>query len=102
MVSRRAVVRFGGISGILYVALAIPSFVGGHPSLLDDESNPQEVVDYFNAGQDGFLIWNGLLFIFAAFFFLWFLGILHGMLRRAEGEEETGLPSVALAGDWRS
>jgi hypothetical protein len=39
-----------------------------------------------------------LLFIFAVFFFLWFLGILHGMLRRAEGEEETGLPSVALAG----
>ncbi|HEY6751131.1 MAG TPA: hypothetical protein VI027_07385 [Rubrobacteraceae bacterium] len=43
-----------------------------------------------------------MLFIFAVFFFLWFLGILHGMLRRAEGEEETGLPSVALAGDWRS
>ena len=39
-----------------------------------------------------------MLFIFAVFFFLWFLGILHGMLRRAEGEEETGLPSVALAG----
>ena len=39
-----------------------------------------------------------MLFIFAVFFFLWFLRILHGMLRRAEGEEETGLPSVALAG----
>ena len=102
MVSRRAVVRCGGISGTLYVAPAIPSFVVGHPSLLDDESNPQEVVNYFNAGQDRFLIWNGLLFIFAAFFFLWFLGILHSMLRRAKGEEETGLPSIALAGDWRS
>ena len=40
--------------------------------------------------------------ILAAFLFLWFLGILHSMLRRAEGEEETGLPSIALAGDWRS
>lgn len=56
------------------------------------------MLDYFDAAQGGFQIWNGLLFIFAAFFFLWFLGILHSMLRRAEGEEETGLPSVALAG----
>jgi hypothetical protein len=98
VLNRRAVVRFGGICGLLYVVLAIPSFVVGHPALIDNEANTQEVVDYFNAGQDGFLIWNGLLFTFAAFFFLWFLGILHNMLRRAEGAEETGLPSVALAG----
>lgn len=98
MLNRRAVVRFGGICGLLYVVLAIPSFVVGHPALIDNEMNPQEVLDYFNAGQAGFVVWNGLLFIFAAFFFLWFLGILHGMLRHAEGAEETGLPSIALAG----
>ena len=98
MLSRRAVVRFGGICGILYVVLAIPSFIVGHPALIDDETNPQEVVDYFNTGQAGFLVWNGQLFIFAFFFFLWFLGTLHGMLRHAEDAEETGLPSVVLAG----
>jgi hypothetical protein len=38
-----------------------------------------------------------LLLIFAAFFFLWFLGVLHGVLRRAEGEGGE-ISTVALAG----
>jgi hypothetical protein len=43
------------------------------------------------------MVGNGLSFIFATFFFLWFLGMLHGVLQRAEGEV-AGLSSVALAG----
>jgi hypothetical protein len=90
--------RLGGICGILFAGLTIPSFVVGRLEALDEKSSTREVIDYFNAGQDQFLIGNGLVLIFAAFFFLWFLGILHGMLRRAEGEWE-GLSSAALAGD---
>jgi len=47
--------------------------------------------------QDGILLYNGLLLIFAAFFFLWFLGALHGVLRSVEGGSG-GNSSVALAG----
>lgn len=47
--------------------------------------------------RSAFLFFNGVLTIFSAFFFLWFLGVLHGVLRRAEGEV-AGLSSVALAG----
>ena len=44
-----------------------------------------------------FLIFNRVLTIFSAFFFVWFLGMLHSVLRRAEGEG-VGFSSVALAG----
>ena len=90
----RAAVRFGGISGILYVVLFIPAYVVGYPDAPTSTSNGFE---YFNAGQTAFLFFNGILPIFAVFFFLWFLGILHGLLRRAEGEG-VGLSSAALAG----
>jgi hypothetical protein len=60
-------------------------------------SRPQDVVGYFADRQDGILLFNGLLLIFAAFFFLWFLGVLHGVLRSAEGEGR-GISTVALAG----
>ncbi|MDQ3834744.1 MAG: hypothetical protein M3315_14185 [Actinomycetota bacterium] len=96
MADRRAG-QLGGICGILFAALTLPSFVVGRPEVLDETSSPQEVIDYFSAWQDQLLIGNGVVLIFAAFFFLWFLGILHGMLRRAEGEWY-GLSSVALAG----
>jgi hypothetical protein len=58
-------------------------------------SGPQDVVAYFGDRQDGILLYSGVLLIFAAFFFLWFLGGLHGVLRSAEGG---GISSVALAG----
>jgi hypothetical protein len=50
-----------------------------------------------SARQDGILLFNGLLLIFAAFVFLWFLGALHGVLRSAEGEGG-GISTMALAG----
>jgi len=43
------------------------------------------------------LFLNELLLVFAAFFFLWFLGVLHGVLRGAESEEY-GFSFVSLAG----
>ncbi len=37
----------------------------------------------FTDRQDGILLFGGLLLIFAAFVFLWFVGTLHGVLRGA-------------------
>jgi DoxX-like family len=37
----------------------------------------------FTDRQDGILLFSGLLLIFAAFIFLWFVGTLHGVLRGA-------------------
>jgi hypothetical protein len=88
--------RLGGIGGILFVALFFRSYLTP-PDAPVPSSRLQDVVGYFADRQDGILLFNGLLLIFAAFFFLWFLGTLHGVLRNAEGEGR-GISSVALAG----
>jgi hypothetical protein len=42
---------------------------------------------------------NGVLAVFSTFFFLWFLGALHGLIRGAEDQKEVGgLSSAAVAG----
>lgn len=87
--------RLGGISGILFVALFFRSYITP-PDAPVARSRPQDVLDYFANRQDGILLFNGLLLIFAAFF-LWFVGVLYGVLRRAE-DEGVGLAAVALAG----
>lgn len=96
MLNGRVAVRIGGICGILFVVLVVPSFLSA-PDTPVATSSPQEVISYFDNRQDGILTFNGLLLIFAAFFFLWFLGVLHSGLRGAEGEEH-GFSSVSLAG----
>jgi hypothetical protein len=93
---RRTVVRLGGISGILFVVLAVPSFLSA-PDTPDAASAPQDVIDYFTSRQEGILTLNGLLLILAAFFFLWFLGVLHVVLQGAE-DGGYGLSSASLAG----
>jgi hypothetical protein len=89
-------VRLGGISGILFVILFVPSYLSA-PDTPVATSEPQEVIDYFNDRQDSILTNNGLLLIFAAFFFLWFLGVLYGVLRGAE-REGYGVSPVSLVG----
>ena len=96
MLNGRAAVRLGGIGGILFVVLFVPSYLSAPDSPIAT-SGPQDVIDYFTDRQDGILIINGLLLVFAAFFFLWFLGVLHGVLQDAEGEGY-GFSSVSLAG----
>lgn len=88
--------RLGGISGILFVILVIPSFLSA-PDTPVSTSAPQDVIDYFTGRQEGILTNNGLLLVFAAFFFLWFLGVLHGVLRGAESEGY-GFSFVSLTG----
>jgi hypothetical protein len=97
MSNGRAVVRIGGICGILFVVLCVPSFLSP-PDAPVATSEPQTVIDYFGDRQDGILLFNGLLLVFAAFFFLWFIGVLHGVLRGAEESEGHGFSSVSLAG----
>ena len=96
MLNGRAAVRLGGIGGILFVVLVLPSFLSP-PDTPVATSRPQDVIDYFIDRQDSILTLNGLLLVFAAFFFLWFLGTLHGVLQDAEGEGH-GFSSVSLAG----
>jgi hypothetical protein len=96
MLNGRAAVRLGGLSGILFVVLFVPSYLSAPDSPIAT-SGPQDVIDYFTDRQDGILIINGLLLVFDAFFFLWFLGTLHGVLQDAEGEGH-GFSSVSLAG----
>ena len=91
--------RLGGIGGILYAVLFVPAYIVGSPDAPNRASTDQGVFDYFAEGIGVFLFFNGLLPIFALFFLLWFLGALYGVLRSAEGDEESGwLSSAALIG----
>ena len=105
MENSTALVRLGGVCGILFVILLVPGVLVARPDVPDAKLGAQQVLDYFDDKQGALLIGNGLSFIFAAFFFLWFLGVLHGVLRSAEGEH-SGLSFAALAGgvmcSWRS
>jgi hypothetical protein len=93
----RWALRFGGISGILFVVLLIPGIFIGRPDLPEPTLSAQQVHSYFNDWGDTFMAGNGVSFIFAAFFFLWFLGILRNVLRSAESEGEW-LSTVAFSG----
>jgi hypothetical protein len=88
--------RLGGIGGILFVVLFFRSYLTP-PDTPVPTSGPKDVVAYFSDRQDGILLYNGVLLIFAAFFFLWFLGALHGVLRSVEGGGGS-ISSVAMGG----
>src|SRR5215207_8216809 len=96
MLNGRAAVGLGGIGGLLFVVLFVPSYLSA-PDTPIATSGPQDVIDYFTDRQDSILTLNGLLLIFAAFFFLGFLGVLHSVLKDAEGVGY-GFSSVSLAG----
>jgi len=64
------VVRFGGISGMLFVALLIPAYLVGTPDAPSGTARDQKVVGYFFNNFSGFLIFNGVLTLFCTFFFL--------------------------------
>lgn len=89
--------RLGGISGILFVVLVVPSFLSA-PDTPVATSASQDVIDYFNERQDGILTNNGLLLVFAAFFFLWFLGVLYGVLRRGYEASSLTIPCESSMG----
>ncbi len=93
-------VRLGGVFGLLAVVTMIPAYLVGYP---DAPGSPVEAQAYFTAGVDAFVFSNGVLPLFHFFFFLLFLGVLYGVLRRGAGEDArgvvgAGLPAAALAG----
>jgi hypothetical protein len=90
-------VRLGGLCGLLYVLLIVPAYVVGYPDAPTSTSGASDVLGYFGASPGGFVFFNGTVAVFSTFFFLWFLGILFGVLRRAEGVDGV-LSSVVLAG----
>jgi hypothetical protein len=81
----------------LFVLLMVPAYVIGYPDAPTSTSSGREALGYFGASPNSFVLANGVLAVFSTFFFLWFLGALHSLLRRAEGEG-AGLSSVALVG----
>jgi hypothetical protein len=93
----RGLARLGGVCGLVYVLLMVPAYVVGYPDAPTPPTAAEDVIGYFGASPDTFVLANGVLAVFSTFFFLWFLGALHGVLRRVEGEE-VGLSSAALAG----
>lgn len=93
----RSALRLAGISGILFVLLLVPGTFIGRPDVPESGVRAQEIHSYFNERRDLFFVGNGISFIFAAVFFLWFLGMLRKALRSAEGEGEW-LSTVALSG----
>ena len=89
--------RLGGICGLLFVLLMVPAYVVGYPDAPTATASSTEALGYFGDSPSAFILGNGVVAVFSTFFFLWFLGALHGLLRRAEGED-AGLSAVALAG----
>jgi hypothetical protein len=90
------ILRLAGISGLLFLVLFIPSFLTA-PDSPTSTTTHQDVLNYFNTRQGEILTQNGLLLIFAGFFFLLFLGVLHSVLQSVEGAGY-GFSSVVLAG----
>ena len=89
--------RLGGICGLLFVLLMIPAYVVGYPDAPTSVSSVREVIGYFGTSSDTFVLFNGVIPLFSTFFFLWFLGALYGVLRRAEGVDGV-LSTIVLAG----
>jgi hypothetical protein len=88
--------RIGGISGLLFVISFIPAYLSA-PDSPSAAANNQQLFDYFSTKQSEILTYNGLFLIVSAFFFLWFVGVLQGMLQGA-AREGYGLSLVALMG----
>jgi hypothetical protein len=62
-------VRLGGISGLLYVLLLIPSFILGRPDAVEEPISTQGVIEYYTARHEAFLLGNRVIVHFAVFFF---------------------------------
>jgi hypothetical protein len=92
----KTIMRVGGIGGLLFVISFIPAYLSA-PDSPSAASDLQTLLDYFTARQTEILTLNGVLLVFSAFFFLWFVGVLHAVLQHAE-REGYAFASVALIG----
>ncbi|MDQ4040669.1 MAG: hypothetical protein M3141_02850 [Actinomycetota bacterium] len=87
--------RLAPLSGVLFVALLVASFlISGEPP--DSDESLAEVLEYWR-DDDSKVIASAILGIYGLVAFLWFLGALRSALRAAEGG--TGrLSATAFAG----
>ena len=83
---------------MLFALLMVPAYIVGSPDRPTPTSSAAEVASYFGTAPGSFVLGNGVVTVFSTFFFLWFLGALRGLLRRAEGGEGGFFSSAALAG----
>ena len=90
-------VRLGGVCGLLFVLLMVPAYLVGSPDEAAPVSGVREVLGYYGTSADNFVFFNGSLILLCPFFFLWFLAVLYGVLRRAEGLDGV-LSTVMLVG----
>jgi hypothetical protein len=90
-------VRLGGLCGLLFVLLMVPAYVVGSPDAATPTAGAREVLGYYGTSAGNFVFFNGSLALLSTFFFLWFLGVLYGVLRRAEGVDGV-LSTVMLVG----
>jgi hypothetical protein len=81
----------------LFVLLMVPAYVIGSPDAATPISGAREVLGYYGTSAGNFVLFNGSVPLLSAFFFLWFLGVLYGVLRRAEGLDGV-LSTVMLVG----
>jgi hypothetical protein len=91
-------VRLGGIFGLIVVVTRIPDHLIGYP---DSPASPEEAESYFASEVGMFVFFNGVLLLFSIFFLVLFVGVLYGVLRRAEESTQRaggGLTAAALAG----
>ncbi len=83
--------RYAPAAGLVFVVVVlVSSFVAGSPPGLND--GPGEFADYF-ADNDARIRWAQFLNILALVPFLWWIGSLWSILRRAEG----GAPRLTVA-----
>jgi hypothetical protein len=113
-VSRRRRDQLAAATGIVFVALQLPivAILSGAPAIDD----PPAVIRDYLVDDSGRILLAFTLVTVAAFFFIWFLGSVHTLLRNAEGADgrlsmvavgaglvtialnvTAGVPAVALA-----
>ena len=92
---RKGFERFAPLTGLLFLALAIASFIVGGEAPEADESL-QEVIEFWE-DNDSSQIASALLGVYAAFFLVWFAGSVRSAVARVEGAGSR-LASLAFGG----
>jgi hypothetical protein len=95
--------RLDGVAGLKQAVFALVdvAYVVGSPDRPTPTFSAAEVASYLGTAPGSFVLGNGMVAVLFSppSSFLWFLGALHGLLRRAEGEEGGFFSSsAALAG----
>ena len=90
---RKGIARFAPLTGVLFLVLAVVSFVlGGDPP--DSEKAPPEVVEYWDDGKQ---IASAIIATYAALALVWFAGSVRDAIARVE-PGASRLASISFGG----